>query len=149
MQHVQSFTLLNICGKPQSLRVNSVSSVYFVLNHNSQISKQCNIVNNNFHASDSTRTNNSYFTLSFSIMYKLHTGFKMQLLVQTYIHTCSHQSAVPVFHWEAQRTDRYIHKFLKEKTAVTRYTCTSVVTILTTFIATCVHRGHSQFARRN
>ncbi len=35
-------------------------------------------------------------SLSFSIMYKLHTLFQMQLLVQTYIHTHAHTEVPPL-----------------------------------------------------
>lgn len=76
---------------------------------------------NNFHATNSTSSEQTAtFFLLFSIMYQLHTLFQMQLLVQTYIHACSHRSAVSVFKTPVGRIGNHsehtnIYSFSKRK----------------------------------
>lgn len=82
-------------------------------------------------------------SLPFSNMYKyIHSLWCSYLYRRTYTHAHTPKRCLFKMHWKAQRTNQYIHKFLKEKMAVTQCTCTSIMTILTTFIAICVQIGH-------
>lgn len=85
---------------------------------------------------NATTPKQSISPVSFSVMYKLHTVLRcIYLYRRTYTH--AHTKAVSVFktptYWEAQQ-NIFTKFFSKRKTAVTRYTCTSIMAIQTTLL---------------